>query len=159
MGDIFGETTCKFELGETVLQLQHTRMQPNFFKGKKIVHESVISEKGKRTYSRNQKFAEFEIEEYLFLYGDDAPAKAAELLALEDTVPLFTPGELMWSKYCVVTSVDFYPLQTPYSDDIAIINLIAIDNIILGDYMRFLNGNYVETIDGKKMRKKIRGLE
>jgi len=156
MSEIWGEISCKLELGETVLELQHSILQPNFFIPKTIMHESVLT--GKRTYSKNYNYSEFEINEYLFRY-DDPGSIADQLLNFEDEVILFTPGELLWSKYCVVTNVSFYPLQTPYSDDIAIISLVAVDNIILGDYMRFLNGNYVETIDGKKMRRKIKGIE
>ena len=157
MSNVWGEIQCKLENGSGELTLEHSILEPNFFVPQKIVHESKISERGKRTFSKNVRYSDFLITEYLFKYADPN-AKANELLALEDTIILFTPGSIMWSKYCIVTIVDIYGLDSPYNRDIALIKLVSTDFAILGGYLTTLAGLNIKTKDDKKIRKNIRGI-
>lgn len=155
MSNVWGEISCKLEFGETELILEHSILEPNFFVPEKIVHESKLT--GLRTYSKNAHYSEFLITEYLYKY-ENPNEKADELLDLEDNIVLFTPGSLLWSKYCIVTLVDFYGLDSPYTKDLAMIKLVSTDFAILGGYLTTLSNLIIKTKDGKKIRKNIKGL-
>lgn len=157
MSNVWGEIQCKIETNSGEVELSHTILEPNFFVPQKIVHESKISEKGKRTYSKNARYSDFLLIEYLYKY-EDPNSKAEELLNLEDEIILFTPGSIMWSKYCIVTIVDIYGLDSPYNRDIALIKLVSTDFAILGGYLTTLAGLNIKTKDDKKIRKNIRGI-
>jgi len=156
VSNIWGEISCKLENDSGTVTLEHSILEPNFYEPETIIHESVIT--GRRTYSKDSRYSEFIITEYLFKYSDPISI-ANQLLGLENTIVLFTPGELMWSKHCIITVVDIFPLVEPYRYDIAMIKMIALNNAVLGDYIRKLNGTIVTALDGTKLRRKIRGIE
>ena len=155
MSDVFDTIITKLESGTTTVTMDNVVMKPNPFISAEIMHESIIN--GVRTYSRDIHLSEFIVKDLLWLYADPA-AKAAELLAIENQKFLFTPFDMMWSKYVWVTSVDIQMLEPDSVYNIAVVSMIGADPGTLGKYYVDHAGKRYTKPDGTFYRKNIRGV-
>lgn len=125
MNSIFGETHGKLTIGDTEIDLLYSVVAMNFVIPDNIMHQSVISQTGHRTWSKKGKFVEFEHAEYLFKYPN--PEEMANtLLALEDTIVTyyFMNGNLIQEMY--VEKIEIKPLvveDITYEYGVAVISL------------------------------------
>jgi hypothetical protein len=159
MSQVWGQILLNLEKDGSTVQLQHAILSPNFYIPAEKMHQSIITEK--RTWSSDIHFSDFTVQDLLFFYADPN-AKADELTDLEDEVFLFTPFDMMWSRWVHIVSVDFKPLEGTLLGDekqIAYIRMIAVEPGILGGYVYNRAGEKVKDILGNYVRRRIRGLQ
>jgi hypothetical protein len=123
---VFGEQKTRIDCAELEisLELEHTIIEPGFFRGEKIVHKSVVDPEGTRTYSRNERYVQFEMQEYLYKYNDCGITTLQTLLRMENKIVTFflhQDGGLTQEMW--LTNIDLFPLRNPYQNDIAVLSL------------------------------------
>ncbi|MBI1939187.1 MAG: hypothetical protein HYS25_13845 [Ignavibacteriales bacterium] len=155
MSSVWGQMACKFETANTTVELQNVVLSPSFFINAEIMHESI---NGKRTWSKDEHFAEFTIRDILKNYTDPK-VKANEIEALEHKAAVFTPFNMLWSKNVIITNVWFDMLTSNNDYAVAVIEMVAADSGTLGSYLIKRTGERFLTRDGKFIRKKIRGIQ
>jgi hypothetical protein len=158
MSSVWSEILLNLEKDGTTVQLEHAILKPNFFIPAEIMHQSTITEK--RTWSKDIHFSEFTVLDLLFLYANPI-TKAEELIDLENNKYLFTPFNMLWSKYVLITLVEFRPLEgsdISENKDIAYISMAAADPGTLGAYFMDKAGNRFKDKAGNYIRRRIRGL-
>ncbi len=142
MSTVFGEQTALIECGEVSLTLDYCIVEPNFLKPVAIMHESVLT--GKRTWSRNERFVEFEVMIYLFKYPDGGKAVLNSLLAMEDQeVNFFMHSDGFLTQLMWLVGIDVFALIKPYSKDVAILSLAN------KNYLRLSSGPVLDDATGQ----------
>lgn len=155
MMPIFGEANSRIDCTDldVSLELQHTIIEPDFFKGQKIVHQSVIDPEGTRTYSRNERYVEATVQEFLFKYADKGISVLRTLRTMEDKIVTFffhlDSGLIqeMW-----LANVDVYPLLAPNRNDIAVLTLVNARYLQISRRIKARDGKFIKTEDGKFIR-------
>lgn len=155
MSEVWGSVQLKLEKDGSTLVLENAILTPDFFLPAEIMHEGCIN--AKRTWSKDRDFSEFAVVVQLFKHNDPN-AKAAELLGLRKSIYLFTPFDMLWSRYVVIISVVISPIDPLSDKEIAIIEMVSIDPGALGDYMQDKAGNRYKTKAGQYIRRRIKGI-
>lgn len=151
---VFGTGTPYFTSGSDTVNIAKSIIEPNFFRPRKIVHESRLGN-GKRTYSRSRDYVDFDIMVLLYKYNDPA-AKAAEIVSYEDQlVKLFPFGNGGMNIGCFMVDHQIYPLNSPYSNDIMILSFVSLNYAFSTAYIvQKPDGKYIKTKDGKYIKVK-----
>lgn len=151
MSLVFGTTVATMNDGENEYTFTHGVVAPNFMVHAYKMHESVLT--GKRTWSRMNSYVEFEITEYLCKYSN-ANVRATSLLSFENkevTFEFASDGGLVQNMY--VSTIDFFPLEHPYSKDVAIIKVINTDYLQISRRIRAIPGReWIKSDTGKILR-------
>ena len=153
MSLIWGTTVANMNDGVNDYTFTHGIVQPNFMIPTYKMHESILT--GKRTWSKMNNYVEFEITEFLCKYSN-SNTKAASLLSFENkevTFEFASDGGMVQNMY--VEMVDFFPLENPYSKDIAIIKVINTDYLQISRRIRAIPGReWIKADTGKILRTK-----
>lgn len=159
MSNIWGNTYGKIINGSTEITLIYSVVAVNFMIPANIMHQSVISATGHRSWSRKEKYVEFTHSEYLFLYNNPI-VKANQILNCENLVIQyeFMNGGMIQDMY--VEKVDIQPLtkdNITYEYGIAIIYLKNINYLVISRRIKEKPGQkWIKakggTADGKILR-------
>jgi hypothetical protein len=149
MSSIFGETHGKFSYEDTEIELLYSVVAMNFVIPDNIMHQSVVSQTGHRTWSKKGRFVEFVHAEYLFKYSNSYEM-AQTLLNYEDKVIVYyyMNGGLIQEMY--VENVEIKPLIVEdfiYQYGVAIMTLKNWDYIQISRNLKYLDDSPVKFLN------------